>query len=299
MNTSFHFVIHPQAGRGKALRTWQSIQELIRTQRVLGEDRVTHSLTNDNFPYQQLNKDTVLVAVGGDGSVHHTGNIAFQHGFAMGVIPSGTGNDYAHTIGIPLSLPDSLHVLLNGTPEFVDVVRINGDIAFNAGGFGLDAAVVDYVEAKPWLKRVGPVGYALALPTILRRYKPYSLSITVDGVRERYHQVSLCAIANGPTFGGGMRVAPTANPFDGKLDVCVVSGIRKLTLLRLFPSIYKGRHIENQNVTVRRGEHIQIDFHPVIPAAEWDGEPVPSSSSVDIRVVHQQMRVVQLKAEKS
>lgn len=294
MNSRLHFVVNPRAGRGKAIQSWKSILEQIDdiSAKVGQRPFMTHSFSTEVYPYHQLSKDTVLVVVGGDGSIHHVGKIALEHELVLGIIPAGTGNDYARSLGFSESLRASLLSLLIGGTHFIDVVRANDDFIFNVGGIGMDAAVVHFIEMNPWMKRLGPLGYGVAMPTVLHRYRPYGAVVTVDGNTEEYENVSLCAIANGPSFGGGMQVVPNADLFDGVLDICLVSGLRKMGLLRLFPSIYRGKHIGSPSVQIRRGQHIRIEFHGHTPSLEFDGEPVVSAESLDVSVLHKHMRVV-------
>lgn len=297
MNCRFHFVVNPLAGRGKSLRRWEEVSTQLHKygEALEGTWSITSSMTYDDYPFHQLHKDTILVCVGGDGSLHIVGKIALNHKLALGIVPAGTGNDFATTLGLTNPTSNIVHTLIHEEPSYIDVLQVDDDIALNVAGFGLDAAVVHFIEKNTWLKKLGALGYGIAVPSALISYQPYDAEVTVDGVTTMYQDVSLCALANGGAFGGGMKVAPTASLFDGKVDVCVVAGLRKLELLRIFPTIYRGQHVHEPSVHLIQGKHVQIEFKSQLPLAEYDGEPKKTASAIQVSVLHQQLRVVRPK----
>jgi len=277
----FVFVVNPKAGRGKALKAWATIEPLLRHKGI----NYTLVRMNGNQPNFTTDSDTVLVAVGGDGTASTVGGWAFQQSCVFGVIPAGTGNDFAKNAGVPLDPLKALQTVLGGVERNVDVMDIDGRIGLNIFGFGIDSEVVRYAESRRWLKAIGRLSYAFVVPVVLARHKPFHVRLVIDGEDRRFEGVSLVAIANGPAFGGGMKVAPDAQMDDGRLDVCIVSGLRKLQLLWLFPRIYSGRHVTHPSVHILRGAHVAVFHASDLHHGESDGEQMPLRAQTTVKVV--------------
>jgi len=296
---NLHFLVNSRAGRGRATKAWRKIEAYLRSLDSDTSDSkvffTASDATDANFDYGQLASDTVLVAVGGDGSVHHAAAQAVRHNLLLGIIPAGTGNDYAVMLGLPDEPILALKQVLDGAVSAFDIVWMDDELLINAGGFGLDASVVHYIEKHPWLKRLGSFGYSMALPIVLGRYQPYS--VVIQGADESYHynQVSLLAITNGPSFGGGMRVVPSADATDGQLELCVVSNLSKLSLLALFPRIFRGTHVTHPRVHIHRGRAFEITLQRQDGHGEFDGEPIQVGNHVGVRVESAGLRVIAAK----
>lgn len=289
-----HFHVNPQAGRGRAEAAWLTVRRRLHG---LGYSLDSEYLSMSNalrsdFDFSALAKDTVLVAVGGDGSIHHTAAIALQHGLTLGIVPAGTGNDYASTLGLPQDPEAALERILYGTVCPVDVIKAADQVILNAGGFGLDASVVHFIEAHPWLKRRGSFGYSLALPLVLGGFRPFSVRVLGDDFEQSFAEVSLVALANGPSFGGGMKIVPAAQPYDGKIELCVVAKLSKPELLRVFPRIFKGTHVSHRSVHMFRGEGFRLEFRRTTNYGQYDGEPIAVPESLEVAVLPGGLRVL-------
>ncbi|QSO50882.1 diacylglycerol kinase family lipid kinase [Alicyclobacillus curvatus] len=287
MTRLLHFVVNRDAGRGRALAAWETVSRSIVEQAQGGGLDVdfTHSFVGDAIPFAKLAPETVLVSVGGDGSVHYVAQEAIKRGYVLGVVPAGTGNDFARNLGLPLDLPGTLRVLLFGEPHQVDAIRVNQTYVSNLAGYGIDAEVVQWIETHPWLKKIGRLGYGVVVPIVLWRHRPFDVSVLVDDHQMKsFPKASIFAIANGSRFGGGMRIAPTASPYDGELNLVVGTGLSKLAILRLFPRIYRGTHVTHPAVTCLTGHRFQIEFSGAPTAAEYDGEmyPFPQHAQVNL-----------------
>jgi YegS/Rv2252/BmrU family lipid kinase len=152
----------------------------------------------------------------------------------------------------------------------MDLGRINGRYFLNIAGVGLDAEVA--AEAMRNFKGFpGSLAYLLALLKQLVVYRPCPVNITLDG-RELHEVAWLIAVANARYFGGGMKVAPQADPWDGLADVVIVSGVSRLRFLSIFPRVYSGSHLLNDCVRVIRARAIRIDAKGQL-AVQADGEP--------------------------
>lgn len=268
----YEFVVNPAAGRGKALAVWQRVEQLLLAAQKQMHFTYRVNLSGLGCAPDSLSENTVLVALGGDGTVHHVGQVAVERQLRMGVIPAGTGNDFANNLGIPSDLSQCVQTLFSMREQPVDVLRVNGEITLNACGYGIDAEVVEFIESNASLKKAGKLSYAVAVPVVLWRHRPYSVELTIDGKHMSCQNVSLIVLSNAPTFGGGMRVTPQAIPTDGLMDVCVVSNLPKRTLIRLFPLIYSGRHVYHKSVAMYKGRRVTLDFLADARRGELDGE---------------------------
>jgi diacylglycerol kinase (ATP) len=239
-------------------------------------------------------KPHALVVVGGDGMVSLGTNLVAGTRTPLAIIPSGTGNDMARGLGIPVGDTEAairlLLSALDAAPRTIDAGRvIHGDglVTWFACvlSAGFDAVVNERANLMRWPK--GPSRYNLALLRELAVLHPISYRLVLDGVELRTKAV-LVAVGNNVSLGGGMRVTPDAKVDDGLLDVLVVQPLSRTAFLRIFPRVFKGTHLSDPRVTVRRASSIRIEADTVVAYA--DGEriaPLP----IDIEVVPGALRV--------
>jgi diacylglycerol kinase (ATP) len=187
-----------------------------------------------------------VVAVGGDGTISEVANGLAGSNTALAIIPAGTGNDCARNLGIPSDPPAAARLALSGVQRAIDLGEIqtsSGPNYFvNVAGFGFDAEVAARVELLPaWLAVGSTLPYILAVLQMLWRYQSPRIAILADG-RTIDQRCFVVAVANAPSYGGGMQVAPGAQPDDGIFDVCVIGDISRVEALRLVPKLYSGGH---------------------------------------------------------
>ena len=224
-----------------------------------------------------LTKEDTIVLCGGDGTLNHFANDTDGIDIACEVLyyPSGSGNDFAHDIGIePHGKPVSIKQYLQNLPT----VEVKGKIYrfLNNVGFGIDGyccEVGDQCKAKS----DKAVNYtAIAIKGLLFHYKPTTATVVVDGETYTYKKVWLAPTMKGRYYGGGMIATPAQdrkNP-DGKLSVMIFHGSTKLQTLMIFPSIFKGEHIKKEKyVTVKTGYDISVTFDRPT-ALQIDGETI-------------------------
>lgn len=236
-----------------------------------------------------------LVVVGGDGMVNLGVNLVARRDIPLGIVPSGTGNDMARGLGIPIGDTDAaVDRLLAGlatSPRAIDaglITRSDGTTSWFAcvlsGGF--DAAVNERANAMRRPK--GRSRYTIALLRELVALKPIQYTLELDGVDEERAAI-LVAIGNNVSFGGGMRVAPDASLDDGLFDVVTLDPVNRRQLLRIFPLVFTGQHVHDARVTVRRASRVRLSARRVVAYA--DGErigPLP----LEIEVVPGALRVL-------
>ena len=221
-----------------------------------------------------------VIAIGGDGTVQEVVNGLIDGGASssLGIVPLGSGNDLARSLGLPSDDAEAWRVAVGRHTRTLDVARArNGDGMerwfASAGGIGFDAQVAAaMVSLGRW--QFGRVGYLVTTLAELRRFSNRRIELRIDG-RTSTHDVLLVAIANGAFYGGGMRIAPSARPDDGLLDVCVVGDISRLTAIRQLPNLYRGTHVDHPQVSMHVGRSIDVDGE----RGTWihlDGEPFGS-----------------------
>lgn len=234
----------------------------------------------------------ILVAVGGDGTVHLALQAVVGTGTALGIVPLGTGNDAATSVGVPTHKPEAaVQVVLEGNVRTFDVGR-----AETADGrvrhflcvlsTGFDSMVNE--RANQMTRPSGDARYVVAMLAELRQFSPIPYRVVVDGVLVE-DDAMLVSLGNGPCFGGGMRVCPAADLHDGMLDMLWVHSISRPELLKVFPRIFKGTHVTHPAVSEQAVRVVHIDAPGQVAYA--DGErvgPLP----VEVRAVSDGVRVV-------
>jgi len=227
-----------------------------------------------------------VVAVGGDGLLNLALQVVAGTDVPLGIVPAGTGNDIARALGLALDDPvAAVDLAVAGRTRPVDLGRASGRWFAGVLGSGFDSMVNERANRLTWPS--GRSRYNLAILAELRTFKPVPYTLELDGETWQT-EAMLVAVGNGPSYGGGMRVCPDALLDDGLLDVTVLGPISKLEFLRVFPTVYKGTHVDHPAVTVRRAHQVSIASPGVTAYA--DGERV-SVLPVHIEAVPGALRV--------
>ncbi len=219
----------------------------------------------------------VIVAVGGDGTLRETAMSVVHTDRILGLLPCGTGNDYARPLGIPTDAEAALDILLNGETRTVDAGMANDQIFFNIAGFGFDVDVLDYTEEFKPKCRNGETAYRLGCLKAVLGLKLRRSTLTFpDGTIER--NVLMAAAGVGTHFGGGMNVLPESDMSDGLLDVCIAHDVKRIGVLKLLPKFIKGKHLGLKCITYRKATEVSVVCDPVsrieVDGERMDGTPV-------------------------
>jgi YegS/Rv2252/BmrU family lipid kinase len=243
-------ILNPMANMGAAWRAANALRPIVAEHG--GADwsgTVYPSHATELAKQAALDGYDLVIAIGGDGTVHEVVNGLMQVPAeirpALGVVPAGSGNDFAHSIGIPAQADRALVHALKGEPSLVDIGVLkdkNGRTEFfdNTAGIGFDSIVTIRSHKLPILR--GFMMYLTAvIQTIILNHDPVLMKIEMDG--EKWEQQALMfTICNGPREGGGFMLAPDAKNDDGVLNYVLVKKCGRLTMFRLVPEFMKGTH---------------------------------------------------------
>jgi YegS/Rv2252/BmrU family lipid kinase len=219
----------------------------------------------------------LIISVGGDGTVHDIAQGLMQRPRnerpLLAVVPIGSGNDYARTLTLPSNPLRALEVLSEGTRLRVDVGRCNETFFLETLSFGVDAAIAfKTVELRTRTKNRGLLLYArAAVSAILHDLKAHHLTIALDGEEPLERELLICAIQNGPTYGGGFRIAPSACITDGHLNICTAATVSKLYALWALLIVARGTHERLPIINTSIAQRLTVELAREIPA-QCDGE---------------------------
>ena len=212
-----------------------------------------------------------VIAFGGDGFIHEIIQHVVPREISLGVIPCGTGNDFARSIGIyRLSLTQQLDLIGQSDSHAIDLGRVASTWFAAILSTGFDALVNERANLMQWPK--GRMRYNIAMIEKILALRAHRYRLRLDGDSVDV-EATLVTVANGASYGGGMKVCPDAELNDGLFDVMVLGKVSRLELLKVFPKVYSGRHVGHPAVTFYRCREIEIIGSGFSFA---DGEPISS-----------------------
>jgi len=212
--------------------------------------------------------DLVIVG-GGDGTLNAALEGLVACGLPLGLLPLGTANDLARTLGIPADPIEAARVIVGGRVKRVDLGWVNGKHFVNVASMGLSVEVARALTGD-LKRRWGKLGYGLGALTGWRRTKPFVARIRSGGRQVKMSALQV-AVGNGRHFGGGMIVAEDARIDDHRLDLFALEPVGLLTYMALLPRLKRGRHGRLDHVSTWRGQEFEVETTPCMPV-NTDGE---------------------------
>jgi diacylglycerol kinase (ATP) len=277
MSREVAVLTNPTAGRGRAVRVRDAALPRLhgagwRTRQLQGRDAdealdLARAAVADGVD--------ALVVCGGDGLVNLGLQAVTGSDVPLGMLPAGTGNDVARTLGIPAGDPAAAAArLVAWQPRAIDLARVGDRYFATVMAAGFDAIVNERANRMSWPR--GQMRYNLATVAELRTFRPLRYTLDLDG--EVHHvDAMLVAVGNGPSFGGGLRIAEGARLDDGLLDVVVIGPMTKRELVRTYPKLFKGTHIHHPQYTRHRVRRATIACGGIVAYADgerWDPLPL-------------------------
>jgi YegS/Rv2252/BmrU family lipid kinase len=276
-------VVNPAAGAGRTERLWPRLRDAM-ARLGLDFEWAPTTASGDGIA---LGRDAArrgfspVVAVGGDGTLNEIVNGVTDDGgrslAGAAAILTGRGRDACRNFGIAADPLAAAARVAQGTDVTFDLgvaEWANGRRRYFAiaAGAGFDAAVAR--RAQTWRMR-GTLPYLAAVLATVHRHRPADAVLEMDGVAEPPTPITAVVAANGRWFGGGMKIAPQADPADGALDVVVLGALGRLELLRWLPTIYPGTHVRHPRVRVRRARRLRVSGGAL--PTHLDGEPAAAT----------------------
>jgi diacylglycerol kinase (ATP) len=266
------FIVNPVAAGGKTGNVWSSIEEELRSLGLSFDHRFTDAPGHATILAREGVEEgyEMIVAVGGDGTINEVVNGLMSAGgdeaeAVLGVIITGRGSDLARTIGIPSDYREACARLAGertttvdlGLVEFYEEGEPQQRYFVNVGGGGFDAEVAERANLAPDFMG-GTIPYLSSLVTTLITYQNKDVELILDEDEPIQMVANSVVVANCQYFGGGMRIAPDADPHDGLFDVITIGDVDKIEFLMTVPKVYDGTHLTHPAVDAYRARRVDV-----------------------------------------
>jgi YegS/Rv2252/BmrU family lipid kinase len=262
-------LVNPASAGGKTLKLLPQVEQALDARRIEFRVQRTHSLEHGiDQALGAIELDEVPVVMGGDGLIGAVGGAMAGAETPLGIIPGGRGNDLARVLGIPEDPVGAVEALVAGHTRRIDVGEANGKRFLGIVSVGFDSQANQLANETHFLR--GNLVYAYAALRTLLRWKPARFTVRVDDERIRFTGYSV-SVANSRAFGGGMYIAPNAELDDGEFDIVAVGEVGKLRFVGNLPKVFKGTHVEEDEVRVFRAPHLELTASQPFPVYA-DGE---------------------------
>jgi YegS/Rv2252/BmrU family lipid kinase len=270
-------IANPTSANGATGLRWSGVEARLRSEGLTFEVKLTEAPGHATELAEQAAADgaDAVICAGGDGTLNEIVNGLMRADAAkrpmLGVIPSGTGTDFARGLNLPKDLDGIAAMLRRGATRPIDVglasfVRAGQPVSrhfINIAGLGFDGEVSDVVNREG--KRGGSLAYFVNVFKVLARYENKRAQVTLigdDGERAFEGEFNMIAVCNGRYFGGGMRVSPHADVRDGLFDVIVIEAMSRGEFALAFPRVYRGTHLSHPKVKTYRAREVKVQPSP-------------------------------------
>lgn len=292
-------IVNPTAQNGRAKSASVLAERLIRER--LGKSSVEVCETEATRHAVDIAREAqgfdLVVALGGDGLIHEVVNGLMQRDASdrpvLGIIPVGSGNDYAASLGVSTKVEKAVMQLFESRVCTVDLGCCNGEYYTETVSFGLDAAIaIDTMERRKKTGRTGTMLYfAAGVEQMTRHLNLHPYRMTFDSGRQVNGGSYILAVQNGQTYGGGFKVCPQARIDDGMLDICVAHPpLNPASALALFVLAKEGKHKNSKQIEFFKTKSVRVELDESVPA-QIDGE-ILEGSVFEITAVPRALRVV-------
>ncbi len=274
----YFLIINPTAAGGRVEKVWKKkVKPLLDEKLEYDYEFTTHPGHATDIARSKVNEGyKVICTISGDGTHNESMNgiLSADKPGIFAAFTIGTGNDIPTVFGVPEGNIDAvIDCLINGIDKKFDLGYCENANRYFAGvaSMGFDAEVADRSN-KVGKKRIGTANYQRAIFTTILKFKPYNIIIEPEGYPPIIGPRMLVAIGNGKRYGGGMHVCPKASPLDGRLEGTTLKKISRFAMLRLFPLVYDGNHLNHKAIDTFEGKKIKISSPDRPCLYQVDGE---------------------------
>jgi YegS/Rv2252/BmrU family lipid kinase len=262
-------LVNPNSSGGRAMKLLPRVEQALDAGRAAFRVQRTKSLEHGvKQALRAVEAGEVPVVMSGDGLIGAIGGAMAGAETPLGLIPCGRGNDLARVLGIPSDPEAAVALLLAGHQRRIDVGEANGRRFLGIVSVGFDSEASRIANETHFLG--GSLVYAYAAVRTLIGWKPARFTIAVDDTRTRVSGYSV-SVANSRAYGGGMFIAPDAELDDGEFDIVCVGEVGRLRFVGNLPKVFKGTHVEEDEVRVFRASHLELTASRPFPVYA-DGE---------------------------
>ena len=286
--------MNPAAGRGGIRTRLPQVLEIFRARGIAKVYQTSAAGEEESLAQDAIREGTTtIVAVGGDGTCSRIADaiIRSRSRCRLAVVPSGTGNDFAKTLGVEKYEPEQIaELVVRGREARIDVGFADGLYFLNSCGFGFDASVLDASNRIRFLK--GDAVYIYAALRQLFTYRGIDVAARGGAHGVTRDSMLMVTVSNGRFLGGAFKIAPHASVLDGKLDACFFSDSNVVERVRLFVGAMRGTHLGMPSVRSASVDQLTLSF-ATKPSMEMDGElRVAGSSTIELRCVPRALAVI-------
>lgn len=255
-------IYNPTAGRGKSANQVELAKDMLGSAfEWVPTQRAGHAV---ELAKEYAAKVPVVVACGGDGTVSDVAKGLYGTEAILGVLPAGTGNDFARNLNLPTEMREAVATVLAGNVRRIDVGLINNTPFINNCGTGFDAQVMVTMNESIRFTR-GPLAFNLAILKNFFTFKPFTLSYTVDEGKEVKERAMMISVLNGKVYAAGMQAAPHADMDDGWLDLIIIKALPRLQLAPLISKVRSGTHLGHPAIISLQVRSVKIEAVPTQP----------------------------------
>jgi YegS/Rv2252/BmrU family lipid kinase len=281
-------LVNPHSAGGRGLKLLPRVEAHLDARRV--DFRVVRTRSLEHGVEQALvavEAGELPVVMSGDGLLGAIGGAVAESETPLGIVPGGRGNDLARVLGVPTDPEAAIATVLAGHSRRIDVGEANGRRFLGIASVGFDSEANRVANETSWLR--GNLVYAYAALRVLAAWKPAGFTLAVDDSRVRVSGYSVI-VANSRAYGGGMFIAPNAELDDGEFDIVTVGEVGKLRFLANLPKVFKGTHVDADEVRVFRAPHLELSASKPFPVYA-DGERL-TETPVSLRVLPRALSVL-------
>jgi len=281
-------LVNPSSAHGRTLKLLPQLEQELDARRISFRVERTRGLEDGvERALRAAEANEVPVVVSGDGLIGAVGGALAGSETPLGIVPGGRGNDLARVLGISSDPAAVAAMLASGETKRIDVGEVNGRRFLGIVSVGFDSVANQRANETRWLR--GNLVYAYSGVRTLLGWKPARFTIRVGEERERFTGYSV-SVANSKAFGGGMFIAPDADLADGQFDVVTVGEVGKLRFLSNLPKVFKGTHVEEDEVRVFRASRLELSASRPFPVYA-DGEHLTDLPAT-LRLLPQALNVI-------